>query len=165
MDDAANNPPNTPPLFQQTWTDDTPLDQIPEEHRARVAAEREEQAVAAKEAEARKAEEAAAARTAKPASRKAGDRTAARAPKKTAARAGARPKRLKADTAPEPEPTDVHLVMLTSRVSDVDGRFVARRRLVLSTQSRAGELIVRGQAREATADEIKSAAGALPKIR
>lgn len=98
--------------------------------------------------------------------RKAGDRTAARAPKKgSAAKSGARPRRLKADARPEPAPTNVHLVMLTSRVSDVEGRFVARRRLVLATEDRAGDLIVRGQAREATADEIKSASADLPKIR
>jgi hypothetical protein len=98
----------------------------------------------------------------KPAVRKAGPRTAAKAPKSASARAGARPRRLTPDARPVPPKPTIHLIMLTSRVSDEAGKSVARRRLAVATEGRAEDLILRGQARLATAEEVSAHTGPTP---
>ena len=90
------------------------------------------------------------------------ERTAARAPKKgAAARTGARARRSSAAADGEPvEIKRVPMIMQTSRISDVNGRAVARRRLALVADSRVEHLHDRGYARAATKEEVEAAKAA-----
>lgn len=58
----------------------------------------------------------------------------------------------KADKPPK------HLVLTTSRVMGPEGRSLARGRIVLAPDRRAGKMIKQGHGRPATPEEIKSAA-------
>lgn len=103
-----------------------------------------------------------------PPERCAGGRTSARSPGTAKeVRAGARPRRpsKKGPKVSKAPTATVNLVMLTSRISDVDGRFVARRRVAQAVGGRAEDLIERGLARRATQPEIEAAARVGPIVR
>lgn len=148
MDDAANTRPSELPLTQ-SWTDETPLDQIPAEHRLRVADERAE---AAKKADAEKAE---AAKKATPA---AGSRASTKArvtnPKP---KTGRRVRKADEAEAVEPEAERVAVVLKTSRYTGRHGRAVARKSTVLVTVDRGLKLLMLDHAREATEAEAAAA--------
>lgn len=139
----------------QTWTDETPLDQIPEEHRERVTAERAEAAAAAE-----KAKVAAAAET------RTGSRAATKArvtnPKpKTGKRSRKKPEA-------EPEAVEdgvsdrVPVVLKTSRYTGRNGRAIARKTTVMVTVDRGLNLIMLDHAREANEAEATTAGEADP---
>lgn len=134
------------------WTDETPLDQIPEEHRERVSTARAEAAKAAEATANVDTVAAAATRTGSRASTKA--RVTSPRPK-----AGAR-RRNKPETDPAPD-TDadrVAVVLKTSRYTGRQGRAIARKTTVLVTVDRGLQLIMLDHAREATEAESKAAA-------
>jgi hypothetical protein len=138
----------------QTWTDETPLDQIPEEHRERVTADRAEAAAAADKAKA-----AAAAET------RSGSRAATKArvtnPKP---KAGRRPrKKPEAETEAAEDVSDrVPVVLKTSRYTGRNGRAIARKTTVMVTVDRGLRLIMQDHAREANEAETLAAAKADP---
>lgn len=166
LQDAGDTPPPAPP----TWTDDTPLDQIPAEHRVRVFDEREAKAKAATESKAAIESAAAAARAEMEKAAGSGPKTRARvsaAPKAgKPARIGARPRR-KSDVvtdAPAPDQDRVAVVLQTSRLTGRHGRAVPRRTTALVTVERALGLIVQNAAREATEAEGAAALLAEPRV-
>lgn len=162
--------PDTNPstLFTQTWTDETPLDQIPEEHRAAVEEQRKKAAEdAARAPEARDpveplAEEPAPGAGARTRARVAASAAAAgKAPRQ--GRTGAR-RRKTAEVAPASEEERVAVVMKTSRFTGRHGRAVPRRTTALVTVERGLKLIVNGDAREATPEETRAAQSAASPV-
>lgn len=154
-------------LFTPTWTDDTPLDQIPEEHRARVEQERADKARAAETARTITSTVAAAAAAA-PAASGSSLKTRARvstSAKPRTVKTGARPRKgaVQADDV-SPDPDRVVVIMQTSRFTGRYGRAVPRRTAALVTVERGLDLLMQGAAREATAEESAAALAADPPV-
>lgn len=153
-------------LFTPTWTDDTPLDQIPEEHRARVEQERADSARTGDAAQAITSTEVAA--TAAPAASGSSPKTRARVStpaRPRTVKTGARPRKgaVQADDV-SPDPDRVVVIMQTSRFTGRHGRAVPRRTAALVTVERGLDLLMQGAAREATAEESAAALAADPPV-
>lgn len=157
------------PLFNPPWTDDTPLDQIPAEHRDAVEQARATAAGTApnpaQDGEgAGDQQDLGTAPAPRVTSAKTRARVTGTAPRKSAGRPGARPRKSAAPEPVEPEADRVAVVMQTSRFTGRNGRAVARRTTALVTVSRGLELIIQNAAREATSEEFAAALAATPRV-
>lgn len=141
----------------QGWDDQTPLDEIPAEHRARVADERAGAAAAPEAQETPPEPPVGDASDAARGGSRASTKARVNNPKpKTGAKA-----RRKPEVEPtEPEGERVAVVLKTSRYTGRNGRAIARKRTVLVTIERGLKLVMLDDAREATEAEAAAARAA-----